>query len=353
MIKSAVITGVTGQDGSYLAELLICEGYKVFGGIRRNSDFTTKRIDHLFDHSDFCPFNYDAHDHSSLIDICIAHKPKLFFNLAALSHVGTSFDLPDYVSQTDGLSVVSMVNLIAKLLPDCVFYQASTSELFGGDVNQAPQDVETPFDPRSPYAVAKQMAFYSSLNARRSESLCTVNGILFNHESPRRGKTFVTKKITRHISSFVKNRDVEPLKLGNLDAIRDWGFAPDYVEIMYDSVINPLQSVYVCGTGVGTTVREFCSKAFDYIGCDIEFDGAGLDEIGYLKSSGKKVIEISQKYFRPLEVDRLIAGERGNLLLGRKSSNIDEIIGNMIEYDLQYQNYGGREHENRHSKFWK
>ena len=347
-----IITGVTGQDGSYLAELLIKEGYSVYGGIRRNSDFTTKRINHLFNHPKFTSFNFDSCDSSSVSDILSQIKPKFFFNLAALSHVGTSFDIPNYVAQADGLSVVALINLIQRLAPNCIFYQASTSELFGGASGQSPQDITTNFDPRSPYAVAKQMAFYTALNARRSGSLCTVNGILFNHESPRRGRTFVTKKITLHVANLINKKIHSTLKLGNLDALRDWGYAPDYVEVMYESVLKPDREVYICGTGKSVTVRDFCKMAFQSQGFELFFEGSGVAEKGYERSTGRLMVEVSSKYFRPLEVEILTAGERGNLLLERKHCGLEELVSLMTDYDLKYDDYGGYEFDDRYSRFW-
>lgn len=351
--ESAIITGVTGQDGSYLAELLIREGYFVYGGIRRNSDFTTKRIDHLFNHSKFTSFNFDSCDSNSVCDILSRAKPKFFFNLAALSHVGTSFDIPNYVAQADGLSVVALIALIQRIAPDCVFYQASTSELFGGAPGQEPQDINTRFDPRSPYAVAKQMGFYSALNARRTGSLCTVNGILFNHESPRRGRTFVTKKITLHVANLIKNKTNSSLKLGNLDARRDWGYAPDYVEVMYESVLAPDRDVYICGTGKSITVREFCRMAFESQGLDLIFEGSGIEEKGYERATGRVLVEVSSKYFRPLDVEVLTAGKHGNLLLKRDYYGLEKIVSLMTDYDLKYDDYGGHEHGDRYSRFWR
>lgn len=352
-MKKAIITGVTGQDGSYLAELLLSRGFKVFGGIRRNSDFTTKRINHIFNNDNFVTFNYDATDPNSVIRVLLEDKIDYFFNLAALSHVGTSFDIPNYATQADGASVVQLLELIKQQAPSCVFYQASTSELFGGSPGQAPQDIDTALDPKSPYAVAKLMAFYSALNARRSGDLMTVNGILFNHESPRRGKTFVTKKISQYVASHHNKNARSSLQLGNLGAIRDWGFAPDYVEIMLDSVLTPDEAVYCCGTGIGYTVRQFCEFAFSVVGIDIVFEGEGLDEKGIDKSTGQVLVEVNEKYFRPLEVDILIAGKSGNKLRERSFLNLEGIVENMVSYDLSNNEYGGFEDAGRYSKFWK
>ncbi|MDB0032798.1 GDP-mannose 4,6-dehydratase [Amylibacter sp.] len=352
-MKSAIVTGVTGQDGSYLSELLLSEGYFVYGGLRRNSDFTTDRINHIFDHPNFKAFNFDSVDPNSAIQTIIKSKPNLFFNLAAMSHVGTSFDLPNYAGLADGLGVVGLIEILRLYAPDCVFYQASTSELFGGELGQSPQDLDTRFDPRSPYAVAKQMAYYATLNARRRGDLMTVNGILFNHESPRRGKTFVTKKITRHVGSLKRQGNQNILELGNLSAVRDWGYAPDYVQIMYDSVINPTDDVYCCGTGIGKTVRQFCSLAFNAIGIELIFHGEGLDEKGYNSKTGEVLITVNEKYYRPLEVECLIAGLKGNKLMNTKHFNLDELVSEMVDYDIKNDKYGANENEVRHSRFWK
>lgn len=351
-MKKAIITGVTGQDGSYLAELLLSRGFKVYGAIRRNSDFTTKRINHIFHNKNFVTFNYDAVDPNSIIKVLLEDKIDYFFNLAALSHVGTSFDIPNYAIQADGGSVVQLLELLKQYSRSCVFYQASTSELFGGSLGQAPQDIETVLDPKSPYAVAKLTAFYSALNARRSGQLMTVNGILFNHESPRRGKTFVTKKVTQYVANYNKKNTTGPLKLGNLDAIRDWGFAPDYVEVMLDSVLEPDDAIYCCGTGIGHTVRQFCTLAFAVVGTEIVFEGQGLGEKGVDKATGEVLVEVAEKYFRPLEVDTLIAGESGNKLLKRSFLRLEGVVENMVSYDLSNDEYGGFEDADRYSKFW-
>jgi GDPmannose 4,6-dehydratase len=269
-----------------------------------------------------------------------------------MSHVGTSFDIPNYATLVDGASVVSLVDLVKVLAPSCVFYQASTSELFGGSLGQAPQDITTSFDPRSPYAVAKLMAHNTVLNARRAGELLTVCGILFNHESPRRGKTFVTKKITRYVAEFTNNMTTAPLQLGNLGAVRDWGYAPDYVQVIFDSVLDPKDDVYCCGTTIGTTVRDFARLAFAAANSDIAFEGSGLDEVGYEVGSGRVVLQVSPKYFRPLEVDNLIAGQLGNRLLDYSFFTIDRIVDAMVSYDLQNHEYGGLEYDHQYSRFW-
>lgn len=351
-MKNALVTGVTGQDGSYLTELLLSRGFKVFGGIRRNSDFTTNRINHIFNHDNFVPFNYDAADASSVGRVLADVEVSYFFNLAAMSHVGTSFDIPNYATLVDGASVVHLVDMVKRLAPSCVFYQASTSELFGGSVGQAPQDLKTNFDPRSPYSVAKLMAHYTVLNARRTGELLTVSGILFNHESPRRGKTFVTKKITRYVADFSNGQTKGPLQLGNLDAVRDWGYAPDYVQVILDSVLDPKEQVYCCGTTIGTTVRDFARLSFAAANVDIAFEGSGLEEVGYEIKTGRTVLEVNSKYFRPLEVDTLIAGRHGNLLLGYDFFTVDRIVEAMVGYDLKHDEYGGLEDDSRYSRFW-
>lgn len=256
------------------------------------------------------------------------------------------------MAQADGISVVGLVQLLQRTAPDCIFYQASTSELFGGAPGQAPQDITTSFDPKSPYAVAKQMAFYTALNARRTGSLCTVNGILFNHESPRRGRTFVTKKITVHVANLVNNKVNNTLKLGNLNSLRDWGYAPDYVEVMYESVLAADKEVYICGTGKSISVRDFCKLAFQTQGIELDFEGSDIDEKGYERKTGRLLVEVSAKYFRPLEVEVLTAGEHGNLLLQRRHCGIEELVSSMVDYDLKYDDYGGYEQADRYSRFW-
>jgi GDPmannose 4,6-dehydratase len=356
-MKKAIITGVTGQDGSYLAELLISNGYAVYGCMRRNSDFTTRRIDHLFYHEQFYSVYLDVSDPVALSHVISEVKPELFFNLAAQSHVGVSFELPYYTSIADGVAVIVIIEALKKFAPNCKLYQAGTSELFGGLPGTAPQDILTRFEPRSPYAVAKQMAHQSIMNTRLAGDLQAVNGVLFNHESPRRGKTFVTKKITRFAAQYVSkklNKGNELLRLGNMDALRDWGYAPDFVKIMYEKLTNFNGSDFLVGTGVTTSVRSFCRMAFKEVGIDIEFEGDGLNEIGYDSKTSQKVIVIDERYFRPLEVDVLQAGVDGNeyLLDSHGKTDISELIKNMIWYDLRYENYGHAEFENHFSSYW-
>lgn len=355
-MKTAIVTGVTGQDGSYLAELLISEGYTVYGCIRRNSDFTTRRIDHIFHHPQFKSVFLDVVDNVALNHIISDVKPDLFFNLAAQSHVGVSFDLPYYTAISDGVAVLVIIEALKRFAPKCRLYQAGTSELFGGDPKYAPQDIETKLNPRSPYAVAKQMAHQSVLNARLSGDLQAINGVLFNHESPRRGRTFVTKKITRFAADYVNNKldSSEPvLRLGNLDALRDWGYAPDYVKLMYQMMADYKGEDFLLGTGVTTSIRKFCEMTFSEVGIDLMFEGKGLSEVGIDKKTSKKVVMIDPKYFRPLEVDKLQAGKTGNVYLNQKDQvSLQELVKRMVWYDLRHQEYGNPEFTDKFSVFW-
>lgn len=354
-MKSAIITGVTGQDGSYMAELLITQGYTVYGCLRRNSDFTTRRIDHLFHHDQFNPVFLDVTDQVALNHIVSKVKPDLFINFAAQSHVGVSFELPYYTTIADGVAVIVIIEALKSFAPKCILYQAGTSELFGGDPKFAPQEIDTPMFPRSPYAVAKHMAHQSIKNAKDAGDLMSINGVLFNHESPRRGKTFVTKKITQYVAKYENAIDksiVEPLRLGNLDAFRDWGYAPDYVQSIFENITSSDPADFLVGTGVTTTVRDFCKMAFKQIGVDLVFENSGVQEIAIDKSRSKEVISIDPKYFRPLEVDRLEAGEKGNQLLKTDFLTLEKLVERMVWYDLRNTEYGFKEFENKFSVFW-
>ena len=305
-MKTALITGITGQDGSYLAELLIEKGYMVHGIVRRSSLINTHRIDHIFDHPQMKLHYGDLTDAGNLIHVIQKCKPDEIYNLAAQSHVKVSFELPEYTGNVDGLGTLRILEAVRILeMEDNVrIYQASTSELYGL-VQEVPQKETTPFYPRSPYGVAKLYAYWITKNYRESYGMYACTGILFNHESPRRGETFVTRKITRGLSKISCGlQDV--LYLGNLNAKRDWGHAKDYAEAMWLMLQQDSPEDYVIATGQQYSVREFVEKSADYFGMDIEWRGEGLDEIGVDRNTGRVVIKVDDKYFRPAEVESLL-----------------------------------------------
>lgn len=308
--KVAMITGITGQDGSYLTELLLMKGYNVHGLIRRSSTTNTQRIDHLLNKEEFKSrlfLHYgDLSDSSNLINLVREIQPDEIYNLAAQSHVKVSWDCPEYTADCDALGTLRLLEAIRqnKLEQKTKFYQASTSELFGL-IQEPIQKETTPFYPRSPYAVAKLYAYWICVNYRESFGIFAANGILFNHESPRRGETFVTRKITL-AAAKIKAGLQDKLYLGNLDSKRDWGHAKDYVEGMWRILQQDKPSDYVLATGVTTTIRDFCKMAFEALGMDIEFIGSGVEEKGIDKKTGKVLIEVDQKFFRPAEVDLLL-----------------------------------------------
>lgn len=319
--KVAFITGVTGQDGSYLAELLLSKGYEVHGLIRRASTFNTSRIDHIYqDPHDPNPKLYlhygDLTDGVGLTNLIREIQPTEIYNLAAQSHVMVSFTMPQYTAQVDAVGSVAILEAIRATKRDVRFYQASTSELFGS--TPPPQNEVSPFRPRSPYAAAKLMAYWSTVNYREAFGIHATNGILFNHESPRRGETFVTRKITRAVAA-IKNRKQKKLFLGNLDAIRDWGYAKEYVESMWLMLQQDEPSDYVVATGVGATVKDFVQVAFEH---------AGLD--------WKEFVEIDKKYERPTEVDALIGdASKAYSALGWKAKTTwDDLARLMVDADL-------------------
>ena len=306
--KKALITGITGQDGSYLAELLLEKGYEVWGIIRRSSSFNTARIDHLYQDPHESDVRLKLHygdlgDASSINQILKKVRPDEIYNLAAQSHVKVSFDIPEYTGDVTGLGAVRILEATRELGLESKFYQASSSELYG-KVVETPQSETTPFHPRSPYAAAKAYAFYITKNYRESYDMFAVNGILFNHESPRRGETFVTRKITR-AEARIKLGLQSKLYLGNLDAKRDWGFAGDYVEAMWLMLQVEKPDDYVIATGETHSVREFCDITFAHIGLPIRWQGKGVEEKG-LGPDGRVLIEVDPNYFRPAEVDLLL-----------------------------------------------
>jgi GDPmannose 4,6-dehydratase len=338
----ALITGVTGQDGSYLAELLLEKGYEVHGIKRRASQFNTDRIDHLYTdpHADEVRFflHYgDLTDASNLIRIVQETKPDEIYNLAAQSHVQVSFDTPEYTANVDALGTLRLLEAIRilDLTGKTRFYQASTSELYG-KVQETPQTEATPFYPRSPYGVAKLYAYWITVNYREAYDIHASNGILFNHESPRRGETFVTRKITRAVAR-IKLGLQEKTYLGNLSAKRDWGHARDYVEGMWRILQHDTPGDYVLATGQTTTVRDFATMAFKAAGIDLAWEGEGEDEKGYDAATGQCVVEIDPRYYRPTEVDLLQgdAAKARETLGWQPATSLKAMTREMVENDLQ------------------
>jgi len=338
----ALITGITGQDGSYLAEFLLEKGYEVHGIKRRASQFNTDRVDHLYQdpHREEVRFflHYgDMTDSSNLIRIVQETRPDEIYNLAAQSHVQVSFDVPEYTADVDALGTLRLLEAIRILdLEDQVrFYQASTSELYG-KVQETPQSEATPFYPRSPYAAAKLYAYWIIVNYREAYGIHASNGILFNHESPRRGETFVTRKITRAVAR-IKLGLQDTMYLGNLEAKRDWGHAKDYVEGMWLMLQQDEPGDYVLATGQATSVRAFCETAFRAAGIELAWEGEGTDEKGYRTDTGACVVEIDPRYYRPTEVDFLLgdAAKAREALGWQPNHTLDAMIEDMVAADLE------------------
>lgn len=337
--KKALITGITGQDGAYLAELLLSKGYEVFGIVRRSSSFNTGRIDHIYQdpHEDDVRMRLifgDLGDASSINHVMRTIRPDEIYNLGAQSHVKVSFDIPEYTSDVTGLGCIRILEAMREIGLNSKFYQASSSELYG-KVVETPQSETTPFYPRSPYACAKAFAFYATRNYRESYDMFAVNGILFNHESPRRGETFVTRKITR-AAARIKLGLQPAVYLGNLDAKRDWGFAGDYVEAMWLMLQADEPDDYVVATNETHSVREFCEIAFEHIGMPIKWRGEGVDEVGYT-ADDQVVVRIDPAYFRPAEVDLLLGDStraRTNLGWEPKVGFVD-LVHMMVDSDLK------------------
>ena len=308
-MKKALVTGITGQDGSYLAELLLDKGYEVHGVVRRASNFNTQRIDHLYRDPHYKDTKLFLH-YGDLTDTSVVNylvnkiQPEEIYNLGAQSHVKVSFDLPEYTVNTDALGTLRILETIRSINPKIKFYQASSSEMFG-KVIETPQNEDTPFHPRSPYACAKVFSHHITINYRESYGIFACCGILFNHESPRRGKTFVTRKITRGLARIKLGLD-DTLYLGNLEAKRDWGYAKDYVEAMWLMLQQDKPEDLVISTGETHTVREFVEESCKHLGFDLAWKGKGLDEQGIDKKTNKVIIKIDKKYFRPAEVDLLL-----------------------------------------------
>ena len=303
-MKKALITGITGQDGSYLAEQLLDKDYQVHGMVRRSSSFNTSRIDHIY--KDLRLHYGDVTDTSNVNRLLEQIGPDEIYNLAAQSHVRVSFDIPEYTAQVDALGTLRFLDAIKEVgLKDKTrFYQASTSELYG-KIQECPQTEKTPFYPRSPYGVAKLFGYWSVINYRESYGIHASNGVLFNHESPRRGETFVSRKITRAVGR-IKEGLQDCLYLGNLDAKRDWGYAPEYTDMMWRMLQQDTPDDYVCATGETNTIRDFCLKSFAEVDIQIGFQGNGIEEEGVDIVSGKTLIKIDPRYFRPTEVDLLL-----------------------------------------------
>jgi len=338
-MKRALITGVTGQDGSYLAELLLSMGYEVHGIKRRSSSFNTDRVNHIFNNSKNFTMHYgDLTDSTNLIRIIQMIQPDEIYNLGAQSHVKVSFETPEYTANSDALGTLRILEAIRILgMSDRVrFYQASTSEMYGL-VQENPQSEKTPFYPRSPYGVAKLYAHWITKNYRESYGMYACSGILFNHESPRRGETFVTRKITRDLAR-VKLGLLKTLKLGNLDAKRDWGHAKDYVRAMWLMLQQDQPEDYVISTMQQITVREFCEKTAKILGMNIEWKGEGVNEVGIDTVTGNTVITISPRYFRDAEVETLLGDStKARQELGWKPEfTIDEMIQEMVDKDLEF-----------------
>ena len=340
-IKTALITGITGQDGSYLAELLLENGYEVHGMVRRSSSLNTSRIDHIYeepfvDRNNFFLHYGDLTDTSNVSTLVNDIKPTEIYNLGAQSHVKVSFETPEYTANSDAIGTLRILEAIKNQKNDNIkFYQASTSEMYG-KVQEVHQKETTPFYPRSPYGAAKMYGYWITINYREAYNIFSSNGILFNHESPRRGETFVSKKITKAAANIIKRKQ-ECLYLGNLDAKRDWGHARDYVEAMHLILQHDEPDDFVIATGKMISVREFVERTFSYLQEEIIWEGEGLKEVGILKSTGKIVIRISEKYFRPTEVDELLGDStKARRLLGWKPKySLEDLIKEMVEYDLE------------------
>lgn len=341
-MKKALITGITGQDGAYLAEFLLNKGYEVYGIKRRSSLINTERIDHLYQdpHEEdrrFILHYGDMTDSSSLVRIIQQVQPDEIYNLAAQSHVAVSFEEPEYTANSDGLGALRILEAIRilGLEKKTRYYQASTSELFGL-VQETPQRETTPFYPRSPYAVAKLYAYWITVNYREAYGMYACNGILFNHESPIRGETFVTRKITRAVA-HIKMSLQERLYLGNLDAKRDWGHARDYVEMQWLMLQQDTPEDYVIATGVQYSVREFVSRAFSEAGIQIRWQGTGIEEKGYDTKTGKCLVAVDPRYFRPTEVETLLGDPaKAKQKLGwTPKISFEELVAEMVREDLK------------------
>jgi GDPmannose 4,6-dehydratase len=340
MKNIALISGITGQDGSYLTELLLEKGYEVHGVIRRSSSFNTFRIDHIYNNPDLLNKKFFLHygdltDSSNLNRLIEKVQPTEIYNLGAQSHVQVSFEVPEYTAEVDGVGTLRFLDAIKEVGINTRFYQASTSELYG-KVQEIPQTEKTPFYPRSPYAAAKLYAYWVVVNYREAYNVFASNGILFNHESERRGKTFVTRKITVAASKIILGQQ-DVLYLGNLDSKRDWGYAPEYVEGMWRIMQAEEPDDYVLATNETHSIREFIEETFRVLGEEIIWKGEGVDEVGILKTSKKIVVKIDPKYFRPTEVDLLIGNpEKAKVKLGwEPKTTFKELVRIMVQSDFE------------------
>jgi GDP-mannose 4,6-dehydratase len=339
-MKKALITGITGQDGSYLTELLLEKGYEVHGVVRRHSTICTERIDHLLNapsNKERLFIHYgDLTDSSGLFNLLTQTMPDEVYNLAAQSHVGVSFEVPEYTAEATGVGTLRFLEAIRQSGLNCRFYQASTSELFGGIPETAPQSEKTPFYPKSPYGAAKLYSYWITVNYRESYGMFACNGILFNHESPRRGEEFVTRKITVALAKMMAGKQ-EKLSLGNLDAKRDWGFAGDYVEGMWRILQQEKPDDYVLATNETHTVREFVELAFGTVDIDIEWQGTGIHEKGYCKKTGRLLVDVDPKLFRPAEVELLWGDSaKAERELGwKRKVAFRDLVQMMVQADLE------------------
>lgn len=346
MKKRALITGITGQDGSYLAELLLSKGYEVHGVIRRSSSFNTERIEHLYMedlvrdiHIKKITLHYgDLTDSTNLVRIIGEVQPDEIYNLGAMSHVKVSFEVPEYTADTDGVGTLRLLEAIRilKLEKKVKIYQASTSELYG-KVTEVPQSETTPFYPRSPYGVAKIYAYWITRNYREAYGMFASNGILFNHESERRGETFVTRKISLAVANIVLGRQ-DCLYLGNLSAQRDWGYAPDFVQCMWMILQHHQPDDFVIATGKMYTVREFCNFAFKRAGIELEWKGTGVNEKGIDKKTNRTLVAVDTKYFRPTEVDQLLGDPTKairELKWNPQQTSFEQLVNRMVDNDIK------------------
>ena len=336
-MKKALITGVTGQDGSYLSEFLLEKGYEVHGIIRRSSVEFRERINHLENNPNFFLHYGDLTDSLSLVKIINTVKPNEIYNLAAQSHVQVSFDVPEFTADVDATGVLRILEAVRACGLDktCKIYQASTSELYG-KVEEVPQSEKTPFHPYSPYAVAKQYGFWITKEYREAYGMFCCSGILFNHESERRGETFVTRKITLAASRIAQGKQ-DKLYLGNLDSLRDWGYAKDYVECMWLILQNDKPDDFVIATGVQHTVREFCTLAFHYAGIELEWRGEGVNEKGINKTNGKVLVEVSPDFYRPTDVVNLLGDPskaKKELNWNPIKTSFEELVSIMVKHDM-------------------
>lgn len=340
MQNVALITGITGQDGSYLAEFLLEKGYEVHGLIRRHSTVNTSRIDHII-HSKYNKVKFFLHfadvtDSSNLMRLIAEIRPAEVYNLAAQSHVGVSFEVPEYTAEATGVSTLKLLEAIRVNGGNCRYYQASTSELFGGLPETAPQSESTPFYPKSPYGAAKLYSYWITVNYRESYNMFACNGILFNHESPRRGDNFVTRKITLAIANIIAGRQ-DKLSLGNMNAKRDWGFAGDYVLGMWLMLQKEKPDDYVLATNETHTVREFVEAAFKELGITVRWEGKGIDEKGYDQETGKLLVDVNPEFYRPAEVEFLWgdASKAEKLLGWKREVDFNGLVSMMMNADLK------------------